>query len=91
MVYIIVKQPKTELPLPSREEQRRLEKKGHFFATAREIREAANKGRRQQEKEQSERIRKFFEEKISKIEKGHSCVKELEQRMEGKNWKWTTK
>jgi hypothetical protein len=81
-MYIIVKQSKTELPLPSREEQRRLEKQGHFFATAREIQEAAEKGRKQQEKERSERATKFFTEKIGMIKHGHSCVKELNEQVE---------
>lgn len=80
-MQIIVRKSKDSIPLPSREEQRRLEKKGYFFATAREIHEAAEKGRKQQEKEFDMRCKKFMSEKIEMINHGHSCIQELKEQV----------
>lgn len=72
---------KDKIPEPSREELKRLEKQGKYYATAREIQEEAAKNRRRNEAEAKEKSREALSEQFQRIKhgQGRKYIKELEE------------
>jgi len=81
MVEIIIKKG-SEMPKPSREYIKAMEKKGYAYATRREFEEVASKAKLCDKKERIEKIRRDFKDAVDQVKHGRSYAREMIEKAE---------